>query len=248
MSSHTAAGSSTFLPPIGSIRCGLSYLAMKSSPSGSSKLPVKRAWNGSTRIEITGVVGGGHGETASGMPSPRDFVAAPPRVQERGSCSRSPLPAPGSLLPAPSSHLADYLPPQSWFLLIEPGELESEGRRFLERLNQPQGLHYVADVIRRAVQFPSVTASAIATGSVGNRLPAADRIGGTLQRPHRKGPPELDDAGRGQQVFLICQTEAEVRRLQEVFGAQLARDGRLHFSLGTLQNGFRLVRPDRAAE
>ena len=56
---------------------------------------------------------------------------------------------------------------------------------------------------------------------------------------------ELDDAGRGQEVFLICQTEAEVRRLGEVFaGTQLARDGRLHFSIGALQNGFRLV-PDR---
>ena len=60
-----------------------------------------------------------------------------------------------------------------------------------------------------------------------------------------KRPRELDDAGRGQEVFLICQTEAEVRRLSEVFGVtQLASDGRLHFSLGSLQSGFRLV-PDR---
>ena len=47
-------------------------------------------------------------------------------------------------LPLPTgrtSHLAEYLPPQSWFLLVEPGELESEGRQYLERLANPQGYH-----------------------------------------------------------------------------------------------------------
>src|SRR5208282_6566214 len=43
------------------------------------------------------------------------------------------------------AHLADYLPPRSWFLLIEPGELESEGRQYLERLERPQGFFSVAD-------------------------------------------------------------------------------------------------------
>ena len=143
------------------------------------------------------------------------------------------------------AHLADYLPPQSWFLLVEPGELESEGRQYLERMERPQGFHDVADVIRRAVQFPSITASAIATGSLEAtcRLPieSVERFSGHIEKVR----DELDDAGRGQQVFLICQTEAEVRRLGEVFaGTQLARDGRLQFAIGALQNGFRLV-PDR---
>ena len=93
--------------------------------------------------------------------------------------------------------------------------------------------------------FPSVTASAIATGSLEAtcRLPieSVERFSGHIDKVRE----ELDDAGRGQEVFLICQTEAEVRRLGEVFaGTQLARDGRLHFSIGALQNGFRLV-PDR---
>jgi transcription-repair coupling factor (superfamily II helicase) len=146
---------------------------------------------------------------------------------------------------AGSSHLADYLPPRSWFLLIEPGELESEGRQYLERLDRPQGFHDVAEVIRRAVMFPSITSSAIATGSLETtcRLPieSVERFSGHIEKVRE----ELDDAGRGQEVFLICQTEAEVRRLGEVFaGTQLAHDGRLHFSIGALRNGFRLV-PDR---
>ena len=143
------------------------------------------------------------------------------------------------------AHLADYLPPQSWFLLIEPGELESEGRQYLERLARPQDMHTVADVIRQATAYPSVTAAAIATGSLETtcRLPieSVERFSGHIDKVR----DELDDAGRGQEVFLICQTEAEIRRLGEVFGStHVAREGRLHFSIGTLQSGFRLV-PDR---
>ena len=167
-------------------------------------------------IDVTAVVGAAQGETAS-----------------------------GELSETEAAHLADYLPPQSWFLLAEPSELESEGRQYLERLARPQGFHTVSDVIRRAVQFPSVTASAIATGSLETtcRLPieSVERFSGHIDKVRH----ELDDAGRGQEVFLICQTEAEVRRLGEVFvTTETARDGRLHFSIGSLQNGFRLV-PDR---
>ena len=143
------------------------------------------------------------------------------------------------------AHLADYLPPQSWFLLIEPGELESEGRQYLERLARPQEMHTVVDVIRQATAYPSVTAAAIATGSLETtcRLPieSVERFSGHIDKVR----DELDDAGRGQEVFLISQTEAEIRRLGEVFGStHVAREGRLHFSIGTLQSGFRLV-PDR---
>ena len=35
---------------------------------------------------------------------------------------------------ADRAHLADYLPPQSWFLLLEPMELEQQGRQYLERV------------------------------------------------------------------------------------------------------------------
>ncbi len=184
-------------------------------------------------IDVTAVVGAAQRETASDEAR----TPSPPAPLPEGE---------GSL-----THLADYLPPRSWFLLIEPGELENEGRQYLERLDQPQGFHSVADVIRRAVQFPSVTASAIATGSLETtcRLPieSVERFSGGHHVPMvvDKVREELDDAGRGQEVFLICQTEAEVRRLGEVFaGTQLARDGHLHFSIGALQNGFRLV-PDR---
>ena len=39
---------------------------------------------------------------------------------------------------ADRAHLADYLPPQSWFLLLEPMELEQQGRQYLERLDRAE--------------------------------------------------------------------------------------------------------------
>ena len=147
--------------------------------------------------------------------------------------------------PAVSAHLADFLPPGSWFLLIEPGDLEAEGRQYLERLERPQDFHTVAAVMQRVVEFPSVTASSVAAGSLETtcRLPieSVERFSGDINRIRT----ELDEAGAGQEIFLVCQTDAEVRRLGEVFGTtHVAQQGHLHFPVGSLQNGFRLV-PDR---
>ena len=58
------------------------------------------------------------------------------------------------------AHLGDYLPPQSWFLLIEPDDLQQQGQHYLERLQQPQDFHNVSAAMQRVLRFPSVTASA----------------------------------------------------------------------------------------
>ena len=139
-------------------------------------------------------------------------------------------------------HFADFLPPESWFLLVEPGDLETEGRHYLERLERPQELYAVADVLRQVYRFPSVTASAVAAGSLETtcrlKIESVERFSGDIGKVR----DELDEAGAGQEVFLVCQTEAEVRRLAEIFAAtRLGQQGRLHFPLGTLHNGFRLV-------
>jgi len=139
-------------------------------------------------------------------------------------------------------HLADYLPPGSWFLLVEPAELEQQGRHYLERLERPQALHGVAAVMERVLRFPSVSASAVAAGSLGTtchlKIESVERLSGDIGKVR----DELDGIGSGQDVFVVCQTEAEVRRLAEIFGStQLASQGRLHYPVGTLKHGFRLV-------
>ncbi|MBI2826461.1 MAG: transcription-repair coupling factor [Planctomycetia bacterium] len=139
-------------------------------------------------------------------------------------------------------HFANYLPPASWFLLLEPAEIEQEGRHYLTRLERPQDVHSVTDVMREVYRFPSVTAASIAAASLETtcqlKIESVERFSGDIGRVRQ----ELDAAGAGQEVFVVCQTEAEAKRLEEVFaGTRLAADGRLHFPLGRLREGFRLV-------
>ena len=143
------------------------------------------------------------------------------------------------------AHLADFLPPGSCFLLVEPGELEKQGRHYLQRLEKPQDLHGVRATMERVLRFASVAASAVAAGSLGTtcrlKIESVERFSGDIGRVR----DELDAAGADQDVFVVCQTEAEVRRLGEVFGTtRVAQQGRLHFPVGHLHRGFRLV-PER---
>jgi transcription-repair coupling factor (superfamily II helicase) len=145
------------------------------------------------------------------------------------------------------AHLADYLPPQSWFLLIEPEEMQQHGRSYLERLEKPQDLHSVQSVMQQVVRFPSVTASAVASGSLETtcrlKIESVERFSGDINRVR----DELDEAGADAEVHVVCQTEAEIRRLTDIFSAtRVSQAGRLHFTLGSLQSGFRLV-PDGIA-
>ena len=142
-------------------------------------------------------------------------------------------------------HFAAYLPPESWFLLVEPHEVEEEGRHYLERLERPQDVHDLDDAAGQVYQFPSVTASAVASGSLEAncqlRIETVERFSGDIGKVR----DELDTIGLGHEVFIVCQTEAEVERLREVLGnTRLAQTGRLHFPIGRLQAGFRLV-PER---
>lgn len=139
------------------------------------------------------------------------------------------------------AQLADHLPPQSWFMLAEPMELERQGRQYVERM-ESENLHEMSDVLRGVFRFPSVTASPVAAASLETtcrlRVESVEQFSGEIDRVR----DELDEATAGQQVFVVCQTEAEIRRLQDVFAATAAAaDGRLHYRLGNLSHGFRMV-------
>ena len=143
------------------------------------------------------------------------------------------------------AHLADYLPGQSWFMLVEPMDLQQQAEHYLERLGRPEQLHDFSAVMREIFRFSSVAAWAVAAGSMETTcrlmVESVERFSGDINKVR----DELDDAGAGQEVFIVCQTEAESRRLEDIFaGTQLARQGHLHFPLGSLHHGFRLV-PER---
>src|SRR5436190_2106975 len=107
-------------------------------------------------------------------------------------------------------HLADYLPPNSWFLLIEPSKIQEEGRNYLQRVEKHEQFHSVAGVLSQCSRFAVATAGAILEGTAGAtcHLPidSVERFSGDIG----KGEDELGRFGDGQEVFVICKTEAEV--------------------------------------
>lgn len=140
------------------------------------------------------------------------------------------------------AQLMEHLPKNTWFMLIEPLELEDEGRNYLRRLDDLSEVHHVSAVMRKILEFPSVTASSIAASSLEAtcrlHIESVEQFSGNVERVRE----ELDVTATDQAVMIVCPTEAEVERLTEVFSkTRLARSGRLHFPIGTLWAGFRLV-------
>ncbi|HQU44680.1 MAG TPA: CarD family transcriptional regulator, partial [Pirellulales bacterium] len=135
-----------------------------------------------------------------------------------------------------------YVPQRSWFLLVEPSQLEDEGRHYLGRLDDAAETHTLKGVLERVYQFPSVTASSISIGSMETtcrlKIESVERFSGDIGKVRN----ELETAGEGQEVFVVCQNDAEGKRLAEIFeSTRLAAQGKLHFPLGRLRAGFRLV-------
>jgi len=136
--------------------------------------------------------------------------------------------------------LADYLPPDSWLVLVEPKRLEEHARRYLARVERPESLHTVSRVLGRALEFGTVSISSLALDTLEATcrlgFESVERLSGRIDRVRE----ELDRICSGQDVYVVCQTEAEAQRLGEVFRqTRLAADGRLFFALGTLHEGFR---------
>ncbi len=138
--------------------------------------------------------------------------------------------------------LSDYLPANSWVFVHELPECNEEARYYLQRVERQQDFHELDEVQQGLFRFPSITAAAIAGGSFEAscdlRIESVERFSGDLEKVRN----ELDQAGEGQQLYLICPTTAETERYAELFAqTQLAQSGRLHYVVGHLRAGFRLV-------
>ncbi len=144
-------------------------------------------------------------------------------------------------------HFAGYLPENTWFYIVEPGDIEEEGRRYLERLDRPQDFHGVSSTLRQITRFPSVTAAGVPTGSLETTchlgIESVERFSGEISKVRDELDASMGAGHIGEQdVFVVCQTDAESQRLQEIFApTRLAAAGRLHYPLGRLKSGFRLV-------
>jgi len=139
-------------------------------------------------------------------------------------------------------HFTGYLPERSWLYLIEPVDLDEEGRRYLERMDHPDEFHNLASTMRQVFKFPSIAVAGVPAGSLETtchlQIESVERFSGDVHKVRE----ELDAAAATQDLFVVCQTTAEAERLSDLFSqTRLATSGRLHFPIGRLKAGFRLV-------
>ncbi|MCS7239185.1 MAG: transcription-repair coupling factor [Thermoguttaceae bacterium] len=141
-----------------------------------------------------------------------------------------------------TASLCHHLPAEAVVVLVEPARTREEHRLFLERQDSPQGLFSFGSLAERISQFGRACLWTFAPAVYGPtwkvRAGSVERLSGQMDRVCS----EIDEIAGSQEVYLVCETEAEITRLGELFArSQLAGDGRLHWVLGKLHQGFRLV-------
>ncbi|MCS7046811.1 MAG: transcription-repair coupling factor, partial [Gemmataceae bacterium] len=139
-------------------------------------------------------------------------------------------------------HLCDYLPAETWTMLVETAELREQGRHYLERVPDLTGLYSPEAVLQQLVRFPSIAVSGLPAGSMETtwhlRVESVERFSGDVLKVR----DELDAAAANDFVLIACHNEAEKKRLGDVLAAgQLARQGRLHLVVGHVAAGFRWI-------
>ncbi|TWT46926.1 transcription-repair coupling factor [Botrimarina hoheduenensis] len=141
-----------------------------------------------------------------------------------------------------TTHLSDKLPGSPWFALVEPADLEEEGRFYHERSDDAKSLHNVRSTLAEIYRYPSVTLAGVPQGSLEETghlgFESVERFSGALEKVRG----ELEVIGRGQHAAIVCPTTAEVERLTELLGrTEMAAEGRLSLIEGRLASGFRFV-------
>ncbi|MBI3823197.1 MAG: transcription-repair coupling factor [Planctomycetes bacterium] len=146
-------------------------------------------------------------------------------------------------------NLCDYLLTKAWTMLVELGDLEEQGKAYLERTADITGLFSVPGVFKQLVQFPSIRLAAMPTASAETtyhlRVESVERFSGDVTKVR----DELDAAAASDFVLIACHNDAEKKRLGDVLGqGKLAQADRLRLVTGHVHAGFRLIMDEREGE
>jgi transcription-repair coupling factor (superfamily II helicase) len=152
-------------------------------------------------------------------------------------------PRPSALGQDDGECLVNRLAPGSWVVLSELADLVEEGRHYLQRLDNPQGLYRVEHVLSRTTQRPSVTLSALMGASAETtchlKVESLERLTG----PKSEVLKELAGiVGRDEQVVIACHNAGEKQRMQELFEQSVPELlPRVSLVVGIVTRGYRLV-------
>jgi transcription-repair coupling factor (superfamily II helicase) len=138
--------------------------------------------------------------------------------------------------------LLEYLPAKGTVVLVEPEHLQEELRLYFERIESPAGLFSFESLLERISRHGRAILRNFAPGGEtpdwSIRLGSVERLSGRVERVSA----ELDEIAGQYQVYLVCETEAELTRLAELFSrSEAVQSGRVHWVLGKLSRGFRLL-------
>ena len=144
--------------------------------------------------------------------------------------------------PHDCSLFAEHLPNDARVLLLEPNQIQDEGKQYLSQAEDLRQFHNVAKVLSALSRFPSVSAAGIGQGMLGAnahlRMESVERFSGEVGKVRG----ELDRVGEGHEVFVIAPTDGELERLAELFkDTRLAARGQLNYAVGDLTAGFCLT-------
>lgn len=140
------------------------------------------------------------------------------------------------------AHLADLVDQDLWFALVEPFDLQAEGKNYLNRLEDASQMFSVEAVWSRLLKHPTVAVSALPHASAEITCTLAvetvERFSGDVNRVR----DEIDRVASGEHILIVCHNDGEVKRLGEILGStETAAEGRLHLTVGSLAEGFRWV-------
>lgn len=138
--------------------------------------------------------------------------------------------------------LSDYLPSNSVVVLVEPDELHHQGTQYLERSEQPEHFHTVPKLLSNLRRFGCLSVASLAASHDEQThrmaIESVERFSGDIGRVRT----ELDEVANQQTVYLVAETDAEIKRLDEILRTtQTAQNGQLNYVVGRLGAGFRLA-------
>lgn len=139
--------------------------------------------------------------------------------------------------------LTEYLKEENTlFFLLEPEDIQIQGRRFYQAQENPERFFTTEEVLREVMRFPFMSASALGSGAFGENVRLAmesvERFSGDFTRVKE----ELVRFGIGQTVYVLCPNEAEIKRLTTIFeDTTLSKKRALIYRIGTISEGFRFV-------
>ncbi|MEM8910983.1 MAG: transcription-repair coupling factor [Planctomycetota bacterium] len=137
--------------------------------------------------------------------------------------------------------IADYIPPDTMVLVIDPSECRRSSDALVARVARPERFVSMDELLSQFTGHRVVTASAIADADpdsvIDLQTAGADSFATSLDEVRTR----VDTVAADHDVIVVGDTPADGQRLTELLAdTNAARAGRLHLTVADLSGGFRL--------